>query len=83
MMVSVNRLTKEEHVRVIAALIEGNSVRATVRMTGIVKNTVAKSLYDVGKANERCHEPRGCVLLDDGTVKFICTEDKLRQLRRK
>jgi len=55
-MASVNSLTKEECVRVIAALVEGNSIRATVRMTGIAKNTVAKLLRDVGKACERYHD---------------------------
>ncbi len=55
-MVSMNRLTNEERVRVIAALVEGNSIRATVRMTGIAKNTVAKLLRDVGKACERYHD---------------------------
>jgi transposase-like protein len=55
-MVSMNRLTKEDRVRVIAALVEGNSIRATVRMTGIAKNTVAKLLRDVGKACEHYHD---------------------------
>jgi len=55
-MVSMNRLTKQERVRVIAALVEGNSIRATVRMTGIAKNTVAKLLADIGKACEECHD---------------------------
>jgi len=36
--------------RVIAALVEGNSVRATVRMTGVAKNTVLKLLVDIGRA---------------------------------
>jgi hypothetical protein len=55
-MVSMNKLTKEECVRVIAALVEGNSIRATVRMTGIAKNTVAKLLGDIGQACERYHD---------------------------
>jgi len=49
-MVSTKRLTKEERVRVISALVEGNSIRATVRMAGTAKNTVAKLLCDLGKA---------------------------------
>jgi transposase len=47
-MVSMNRLTKEERIRVIAALVEGNSIRATARMTGGAKNTVIKLLVDIG-----------------------------------
>ncbi|MFI5113421.1 MAG: hypothetical protein ACHP9S_11370, partial [Terriglobales bacterium] len=38
----MNRLTKEQRIRVIAALVEGNSIRAIVRMTGVAKNTVSK-----------------------------------------
>ena len=52
MIVNMNRLTKEERVRVMVALVEGNSVRATVRMTGIAKNTVAKLLCDIGETCE-------------------------------
>ena len=32
-----------------AALVEGNSIRATCRMTGVAKNTVVKLLVDLGK----------------------------------
>jgi hypothetical protein len=49
-MVSMNKLTKEDRVRVISALVEGNSIRATVRMTGIAKNTAAKLLVDIGRS---------------------------------
>lgn len=42
--------------RVIAALVEGNSIRATVRMTGVAKNTVVKLLRDIGQACERYHD---------------------------
>ncbi len=48
-MVSMNRLTTEERVRVAAALVEGNSIRATVRMTGVAKNTVVKLLVELGE----------------------------------
>ena len=47
-MVSMNRLSNEDRIRVIAALVEGNSIRSTVRMTGVAKNTVAKLLVDIG-----------------------------------
>ncbi len=49
-MVSMNRLSNEDRIRVIAALVEGNSIRSTVRMTGVAKNTVAKLLVDIGAA---------------------------------
>ena len=47
-MVSMNRLTTEKRSQVVAALVEGNSIRATVRMTGVAKNTVTKLLTDLG-----------------------------------
>jgi len=47
-MVSMNRLTTEQRVRIVACLVEGNSIRATCRMTGASKNTVTKLLSDMG-----------------------------------
>jgi IS1 family transposase len=49
-MVSMNRLTTEKRAQIIGALVEGNSIRATVRMTGAAKNTVTKLLVDLGSA---------------------------------
>src|SRR2546422_6610347 len=46
--VSMNRLSSQRRKQVIAALVEGNSIRATVRMTGVAKNTVTKLLVDLG-----------------------------------
>ena len=46
----MNKLTNEKRAQVVAALVEGNSVRSTVRMTGVAKNTVAKLLHDLGRA---------------------------------
>lgn len=34
----------------VAALVEGNSIRSTVRMTGVSKNTIAKLLVELGEA---------------------------------
>src|SRR5271167_565103 len=48
-MVSMNRLTTEKRAQIIGCLVEGNSIRATVRMTGAAKNTVTKLLVDLGK----------------------------------
>ena len=47
---SVNRLSAQERIRIVAALVEGNSVRATCRMTGAAKGTVLKLLADLGAA---------------------------------
>lgn len=49
----MNRLSAQERTRVIAALVEGNSIRATVRMTGVAKNTIVKLLAEIGTACEQ------------------------------
>lgn len=49
-MVSMNRLSTEKRAQILACLVEGNSIRATVRMTGAAKNTITKLLADVGTA---------------------------------
>lgn len=46
----VNRLSTERRAQVIGCLTEGNSIRATVRLTGAAKNTVVKLLLDLGIA---------------------------------
>lgn len=46
----MNKLASEKRVRVISCLVEGSSIRATVRMTGVAKNTVTKLLEEVGRA---------------------------------
>src|SRR6266536_6358299 len=46
----MNRLSREKQVQVVAALVEGNSINATVRMTGVAKNTILKLLADLGSA---------------------------------
>jgi IS1 family transposase/lambda repressor-like predicted transcriptional regulator len=46
----MNKLDINRRVQIIAALVEGNSIRATSRMTGASKNTIIKLLEDVGAA---------------------------------
>lgn len=48
--VIMNRLSTEKRAAVIGALVEGNSIRATVRMTGAAKNTITKLLAEIGQA---------------------------------
>lgn len=45
----MNRLTNERRTRVVNALIEGNSVRATCRLTGTCKDAVLKLVCDLGE----------------------------------
>ena len=52
-MVSMNRLSNEQRVQVVAALVEGNSIRATCRMTGVAKNTVVRLLVELGEVCAR------------------------------
>ncbi len=46
----MNRLSPERRAQVVSCLVEGNSIRATCRMTGAAKGTVLKLLADIGEA---------------------------------
>jgi IS1 family transposase len=46
----MNRLDSEKRTQVINCLIEGCSIRATVRMTGVAKKTVMRLLVEAGNA---------------------------------
>ncbi len=67
----MNKLTTEKRVQVFAALVEGNSIRSTVRMTGVAKNTVVKLLADVG---EVCAEYQDRVLRNLNCRRIQCDE---------
>ncbi|MGN6556846.1 MAG: IS1 family transposase, partial [Solirubrobacterales bacterium] len=54
-------LSTEKRAQIIGCLVEGNSIRATVRMTGAAKNTITKLLADLGEA---CAEYQDGVLQD-------------------
>ena len=45
----MNILTTERRVAVVSALVEGCSIRSTVRLTGVAKDTVLKRLGIVGE----------------------------------
>ncbi|MGB6624259.1 MAG: IS1 family transposase, partial [Candidatus Acidiferrales bacterium] len=46
----MNRLSIEKRTQIVSALVEGNSLRSVVRMTGTAMNTLLKLLADVGAA---------------------------------
>lgn len=46
----MNRLTTEKRAQIVGCLVEGMSIRATVRVTGAAKNTIVKLLADLGEA---------------------------------
>jgi IS1 family transposase len=48
----MNRLSKDKQAQIIAALVEGNSIRATARMCDVAFNTVLKLLPEIGAACE-------------------------------
>lgn len=51
-MFSMNRLNTAKRAQIVAALVEGNSLRSVTRMTGVSINTVTKLLVELGTA---CH----------------------------
>jgi IS1 family transposase len=61
----MNQLSNERRAAVIAALVEGNSLRATARMTDVARMTVEKLLRDMGAA---------CAAHHDATVRNLKTQ---------
>lgn len=57
----MNKLTLEKKVQVVSALVEGNSMRSTVRMTGVSRTTIHRLLEHVGAA---CAEYQDIFLRD-------------------
>ena len=68
---SMNRLSLEKKARVISALVEGNSILATCRITDTAKGTVIRLLRDVGKA---CVEYQDKHLRDLPCKRIECDE---------
>lgn len=60
----MNKLTVDEKTRIISALVEGNSIRATCRITGHSKGAVLKLLGEVGRA---------CMAFQDEKVRNVCS----------
>ena len=58
----MNKLSPARRVQIISALVEGNSIRSTCRMTGAAMNTVLKLLADIGEV---------CVRYQDEHVRNI------------
>jgi IS1 family transposase len=46
----MNKLTTDRRAQILGMMVEGNSIRAIVRMTGASKNTIVKLLEDAGEA---------------------------------
>ena len=58
----MNKLSPERRAQIVRALVEGNSIRSTCRMTGAAMNTVLKLLADMGEV---------CVRYQDEHVRNI------------
>lgn len=55
-MVTMNKLDSTKRAQVVKCLCDGSSIRATVRITGVAKNTVAKLLCELGPACMEYHD---------------------------
>ena len=55
-MFSMNKLSSEKRTAIVRALVEGNSIRSTCRITGAAKGTVLKLLVDLGYVCMAHHE---------------------------
>lgn len=60
----MNKLSTEKRAAVVAALVEGNSVRSTCRLTGVSIPTVLKLLADLGAI---------CAKFQDETIRNVST----------
>src|SRR6202035_1669948 len=54
----MNKLKSEKKEAVISALVEGNSIRSTERMTGVHRDTIMRLLVDVGSGCARLMDER-------------------------
>ncbi len=77
----MNRLSTEKRSQIVRCLVEGNSIRSTVRITGASKNTIAKLLIELGQVcteyQDRAMMKLGCerVQLDE-IWSFCYAKDK-------
>ena len=67
----MNRLSTAKRAQIVSCLVEGNSIRATCRITGAAKNTVTKLLRDLGCA---CREYQHRTLRDLPCERIQCDE---------
>jgi len=67
----MNRISKEQRTKIIAALVEGNSLRATARMCDVAFNTVLKLVPQIGVA---CAEYQNKALRNLTCKRIQCDE---------
>jgi IS1 family transposase len=66
-----NRLSTDRRAQIVGCLVEGMSIRETVRFTGAAKNTITKLLADLGEA---CTEFQDAELADLDCRRIECDE---------
>jgi IS1 family transposase len=67
----MNRLSTAERARIVSVLVEGNSLRATARITGFARMTIEKLLVDLGAA---CAEYQNRTLQNLSCKRIQCDE---------
>jgi len=67
----MNKLSSEERKQIVAALVEGNSLRSVSRMTGIHRTTIMKLLCDLGRV---CSEYQDKVFRNLPCKRIQCDE---------
>jgi IS1 family transposase len=67
----MKQLSNEQRAQVVACICEGNSIRATVRLTGISKNTITKLLVELGDA---CVDYQDRTLVNLNCKRIQCDE---------
>jgi IS1 family transposase len=67
----MNKLSREKRIQIIQAIVEGNSIRATCRMTDISKGAILKLLPEIGEA---CAKYQDKVLRNLSSKRIQCDE---------
>ena len=70
-MVNMNKLSSNKRIAAVRALVEGCSIRSSVRIAGVAKNTVVKLLCDLGAA---CAAQHGALVNGLSPKQIQCDE---------
>jgi IS1 family transposase len=70
-LVNLNQLKGSKRSEVVRCLVEGNSIRSTVRITGVAKNTIVKLLVELGTACDKFHDEN---VISPNTQRIQCDE---------
>ncbi len=84
----MNRLSMAKRTAVVGALCEGMSIRATVRLTGVAKNTVVKLISELGATcskyqDEHIRNVRARRVQCDEIWSFVGSKEKNTSIEKK